>query len=244
LPSDRVTVASSAIKKRTRLPNHVAIIMDGNGRWAKQRGLPRLEGHRAGVENMPSVIEYFIKLQLNYLTLYGFSTENWSRPEEEITGLFLLLGEIIDKETLKLHKRGVRLRHLGQLDRLPENLQLAINRAIELTKNNTGMNLNFALNYGGRAEILDAVCRIIAEGIPSENIDEKLFSSYLYTADLPEVDLVIRTGGEFRISNFLMWQAAYSEYYFTKVLWPDFDSKEIDKALLSYSQRQRRFGGL
>jgi undecaprenyl diphosphate synthase len=218
--------------------------MDGNGRWAKQRGLPRLEGHRAGVENMPSVIEYFIKLQLNYLTLYGFSTENWSRPEEEITGLFLLLGEIIDKETLKLHKRGVRLRHLGQLDRLPENLQLAINRAIELTKNNTGMNLNFALNYGGRAEILDAVCRIIAEGIPSENIDEKLFSSYLYTADLPEVDLVIRTGGEFRISNFLMWQAAYSEYYFTKVLWPDFDSKEIDKALLSYSQRQRRFGGL
>ena len=244
MPSDRVTVASSAIKKRTRLPNHVAIIMDGNGRWAKQRGLPRLEGHRAGVENMPSVIEYFIKLQLNYLTLYGFSTENWSRPEEEITGLFLLLGEIIDKETLKLHKRGVRLRHLGQLDRLPENLQLAINRAIELTKNNTGMNLNFALNYGGRAEILDAVCRIIAEGIPSENIDEKLFSSYLYTADLPEVDLVIRTGGEFRISNFQMWQAAYSEYYFTKVLWPDFDSKEIDKALLSYSQRQRRFGGL
>jgi undecaprenyl diphosphate synthase len=218
--------------------------MDGNGRWAKQRGLPRLEGHRAGVENMPSVIEYFIKLQLNYLTLYGFSTENWSRPEEEITGLFLLLGEIIDKETLKLHKRGVRLRHLGQLDRLPENLQLAINRAIELTKNNTGMNLNFALNYGGRAEILDAVCRIIAEGIPPENIDEKLFSSYLYTAGLPEVDLVIRTGGEFRISNFLMWQAAYSEYYFTKVLWPDFDSKEIDKALLSYSQRQRRFGGL
>ena len=244
MPGDRVTVASSTIKKRTHLPNHVAIIMDGNGRWAKQRSLPRLEGHRAGVENMHSVIEYFIKLQINYLTLYGFSTENWSRPEKEVTGLFLLLEEIIDKETLKLHKRGVRLRHLGQLDRLPENLQLAINRAIELTKNNTGMNLNFALSYGGRAEILDAVRCIIAEGIPPENIDEKLFSSYLYTAGLPEVDLVIRTGGEFRISNFLMWQAAYSEYYFTKVLWPDFDSKEIDKALLSYSQRQRRFGGL
>jgi len=239
-----VTVASSTIKKRTHLPNHVAIIMDGNGRWAKQRDLPRLEGHRAGVENMHSVIEYFIKLQLNYLTLYGFSTENWSRPEEEVAGLFLLLEEIIDKETLKLHKRGVRLRHLGQLDRLPENLQLAINRAIELTKNNTGMNLNFALNYGGRAEILDAVRRIIAEGIPSKNIDEKLFTSYLYTVGLPEVDMVIRTGGELRLSNFLLWQAAYSEYYFTKVLWPDFDSKEIDKALLSYSQRQRRFGGL
>ena len=244
MPGDRVTVTSSKIKKLTHLPNHIAIIMDGNGRWAKQRGLPRLEGHRAGVENMHSVIEYFIKLQINYLTLYGFSTENWSRPEEEVAGLFLLLEEIIDKETLKLHKRGVRLRHLGQLDRLPENLQLAINRAIELTKNNTGMNLNFAFNYGARTEILDAVRRIIAEGIPSENIDEKLFTSYLYTVGLPEVDMVIRTGGELRLSNFLLWQAAYSEYYFTKVLWPDFDSKEIDKALLAYSQRQRRFGGL
>jgi len=218
--------------------------MDGNGRWAKQRGLPRLMGHRAGVENMHSVIEYFIKLQLNYLTLYGFSTENWSRPEEEVVGLFLLLEEIIDKETLKLHKREVRLRHLGQLDRLPENLQLAINRAIELTKNNTGMNLSFAFNYGGRAEILDVVRRIIAEGIPSENIDEKLFTSYLYTIGLPEVDLVIRTGGELRLSNFLLWQTVYSEYYFTKVLWPDFNHEEVDKALLSYSQRQRRFGGL
>jgi len=237
-------VASSTRKKITRLPNHIAIIMDGNGRWAKQRGLPRLEGHQAGVENMRSAIEYFNKLQLKYLTLYGFSTENWSRPEEEIVGLLHLLEEIIDKETLKLHRRGVRLRHLGQLDRLPQNLQVAINRAVELTKNNTGLNLSFALDYGGRTEIVDAVRRLIAEGIPPEKIDEKLFNSYLYTAGLPEVDLVIRTGGELRISNFLIWQAAYSEYYFTPVLWPDFGKKEIDQALLSYSQRQRRFGGL
>jgi len=218
--------------------------MDGNGRWAKQRGLLRLEGHQAGVENMRSAIEYFIKLQLKYLTLYGFSTENWSRPEEEIAGLLHLLEEIIDKETLKLHRKGVRLRHLGQLDRLPQNLQVAINRAAELTKNNTGMNFSFAFNYGGRTEIVDAVRHIVAEGIPPEKVDEKLFNSYLYTAGFPEVDLVIRTGGELRLSNFLIWQAAYSEYYFTQVLWPDFDSKEIDKALLSYSQRRRRFGGL
>jgi len=238
-------IATSPTRKKiTRLPNHIAIIMDGNGRWAKQRDLPRFEGHRAGVENMRSVIEYFNQLQLKYLTLYGFSTENWNRPEEEITGLLNLLEEIIDKETLKLHRRGVRLRHLGQLDRLPQNLQVAINRAAELTKNNTGMNLSFAFNYGGRTEIVDAVRSIVAKGIPPESVDEKLFNSYLYTAGLPEVDLVIRTGGELRLSNFLIWQAAYSEYYFTKVLWPDFDSKEIDQALLSYSQRQRRFGGL
>jgi len=238
-------VATSSTKKKiTRLPNHIAIIMDGNGRWAKKRNLPRLEGHRAGVENMRSVIEYFGQRQVKYLTLYGFSTENWNRPEEEINGLLSLLQEVIDEETLKLHRQGVRLRHLGQLDRLPQNLQVAINRSVELTKNNTGMNFSFALNYGGRTEIVDAARRLIAEGIPAEKIDEKLFNSYLYTADLPEVDLVIRTGGELRISNFLIWQVAYSEYYFTDVLWPDFGKKEIDQALLAYSQRQRRFGGL
>ena len=232
------------MKKFSQLPNHVAIIMDGNGRWAEQRGLPRLAGHQAGTENLRSVIQYFIKLQLKHLTLYGFSTENWSRPEEEVAGLLHILEGIIDKETIELHKKGVRLRHLGQLDRLPQNLQLAINRAVELTKNNTGMNLSFAFNYGGRTEILDAVRGIIAEGIPQEKLDEKLFNSYLYTTGLPEVDLVIRTGGELRLSNFLLWQAAYAEYYFTEVLWPDFGDKEIDKALLAYSQRQRRFGGL
>jgi undecaprenyl diphosphate synthase len=238
-------VSSSPMEgKITRLPKHVAIIMDGNGRWAKQRNLPRLEGHRAGVENMHSAIEYFNQLKVNYLTVYGFSTENWNRPKEEINGLFNILQETIDEEGLKLHRQGVRIRHLGQLGRLPRNLQVSINKIIDLTKNNTGLNFSFAFNYGGRTEIIDATRRLIAEGVPAEKIDEKLFNSYLYTADLPEVDLVIRTGGELRISNFLIWQAAYSEYYFTDVLWPDFDRKEIDQALLAYSQRQRRFGGL
>jgi len=231
-------------KKLTHLPNHVAIIMDGNGRWAKQRGLPRLEGHQAGVENLRSVIEYFNQLQLKYLTLYGFSTENWKRPQEEIDGLLNLLEESIEQETAALHQKGIRIRHLGRLDELSPGLQRSTNKAIELTKDNPGMTLSLAFNYGGRTEIVDAVRRIIDEGIPPQKIDEKLFDSYLYTAGLPEVDLVIRTAGELRISNFLIWQAAYSEYYSTKVLWPDFDSQEIDRALLAYSQRQRRFGGL
>ncbi len=237
-------VTSPARKKTARFPNHIAIIMDGNGRWAKKRGLPRLEGHRAGVENLRSVISYFNKLKLKYLTLYGFSTENWKRPEEEITGLLNLLEEAIGKEAPELHKNGVKIRHLGRLDELSPGLQQAINKAIELTKNNTGMTLSLAFNYGGRAEILNAVRRTIADGIPPQEINEELFTSYLYTAALPEVDLVIRTAGELRLSNFLIWQTAYSEYYFTKALWPDFDEKEIDNALLSYSQRQRRFGGL
>ena len=236
--------ASSTVNKIVRVPKHVAIIMDGNGRWAQQRGLDRLEGHRAGVENLRSVIECLNEYQIKYVTLYTFSTENWKRPEDEISGLLHLLEEIIDEETVELHKRGVRLRHLGRLDGLTPRLERAVIRAIELTKNNTGMTLSVAFNYGGRAEILDAVRHLIAEGIPPQKIDEKLFNSYLYTAGLPDVDLVIRTGGELRVSNFLMWQAAYSEYYFTEVLWPDFDKKEVEKALLSYSQRQRRFGGL
>ncbi len=234
----------STVEKIVRLPDHVAIIMDGNGRWAQQRGLPRLEGHQAGVESLRSVIGCLSEYQIKYLTLYGLSTENWKRPEEEITGLLHLLEETIDEETVELHKRGIKLRHLGRLDGLSPPLERAVTRGIELTKNNAGMTLSFAFNYGGRTEILDAVRHLIAEGIPSQKIDEKLFNSYLYTAGLPDVDLVIRAGGEFRISNFLMWQAAYSEYYFTEVLWPDFDIKEVEKALLSYSQRQRRFGGL
>ena len=236
--------ATSTAEKIVHLPNHVAIIMDGNGRWAQQRGLLRIEGHRAGVESLHSVIECLNEYQIKYVTLYGLSTENWKRPEDEITGLLNLLEEIIDEETVKLHKRGVRLCHLGRLNGLSPRLKIAVTRGVELTRNNDGMTLSFAFNYGGRTEILDAVRHLIAEGISPQNIDEKLFNSYLYTAGLPDVDLVIRTGGELRISNFLMWQAAYSEYYFTDVLWPDFDKTEVEKALLSYSQRQRRFGGL
>ncbi len=231
------------MEKITRFPNHIAIIMDGNRRWAEQHGLPRIEGHRAGIKSLRSIMDYLAKRQLKYLTVYGFSTENWGRSIEEVKGLLQLLEETINKETPELHKRGVRLRHLGRLEELPVGPKQTIIRAAELTENNTGMTFSFAFNYGGRTEIIDAVRRIIAEGTPLKNIDEKLFNNYLYSAGLPDIDLVIRPGGVIRLSNFLMWQTAYSEYYFTDVLWPDFDEKELEKALLSYSQRQRRFGG-
>ncbi len=193
---------------------------------------------------MRRMVDYLNEYPIKYLTLYGFSTENWSRPEDEVRGLFQILEAFIKNYVVEIHSKGIKLRHLGRLGELPPNLQQVISRAVELTKNNTGMTLSVAFNYGGRAEILDAVRSILAQGISPESIDEKLFNSYLYTAGLPEVDLLIRTGDELRLSNFLIWQTAYSEYYFTKVLWPDFGKKEIDQALLSYSQRQRRFGGL
>ncbi|MGD9116830.1 MAG: isoprenyl transferase [Dehalococcoidia bacterium] len=226
------------------LPGHVAIIMDGNGRWAQKRGLPRLEGHRAGVENLHKVVKYCAKLGLRCLTLYGFSTENWKRPREEIDGLLGLLQMALDEDAPRLHKNGIKIRHLGRVERLSTGLRQSIDEAVTLTRNNKAMTLNIAFDYGGRAEITDAVRRIIEEGISPEKIDEELFDNYLYTAGLPEVDLLIRTAGELRISNFLLWQTAYSEYYFTDVLWPDFNDKEIDKALLAYSRRQRRFGAL
>jgi len=235
---------ASAIKQITHLPTHVAIVPDGNGRWAEQRGLSRLAGHRAGVKTMRSMIEYLNDYQIKYVTLYGFSTENWARPEDEVNGLFRILERRIGKDVPQLHKKGVKVRHLGRLGELPARLQQAINRAEELTQNNTGMTLNLAFNYGGHIEIIDAVRRIAAEGIPPEKIDEKLFSRYLYTVGLPDVDLLIRTGDELRLSNFLIWQTAYSEYYFTQVLWPDFTKEDIDKALFAYSQRERRFGAL
>lgn len=242
--NDKLEATTSTVKELTRLPAHVAIVPDGNGRWAEQRGLSRLDGHRAGVKIMRSVIEYLNDYQIKYVTIYGFSTENWGRPRSEISSLFRILKERIDKDVPQLYKRGVRVRHLGRLEELSPWLQQAINRAEELTKNNTRMTLNLAFNYGGRVEILDAVRRFVAEGISPEKIDEKLFSSYLYTAGLPDVDLLIRTGDELRLSNFMIWQTAYSEYYFTSVLWPDFGKKDIDKALLAYSRRERRFGAL
>ncbi|MBA7664860.1 Isoprenyl transferase [subsurface metagenome] len=235
---------ASIIKKIVHWPNHVAIVPDGNGRWAEKHGLPRLEGHRAGAENMWYMVKYLNEYPIKYVTLYGFSTENWSRPEDEVRGLFHILEEFIGKYALEIHERGIKLSHLGRLGELPQSLQLLLNGAIELTKNNTGMTLSLAFNYGGRAEIIDAVRHLIADGIPPQNIDEKLFSSYLYTTDLSDVDLLIRTANELRLSNFLIWQSAYSEYYSTNVLWPDFSKEDIDKALLAFSQRQRRFGGL
>jgi len=235
--------ASLPMEKDVRLPNHIAIIIDGNRRWAKQHGLPSFEGHRAAIENLRSVLKHLSERQIKYVTLYLFSTENWKRSAVEVNGLFRLMEEMLDKEVAELNERGVRIRHLGQLNSLPHRLQLVITRAVELTKNNTDMTLSLAVNYGGRSEILDAVRRLITDGISPQNIDEELFSSYLYTNGLPDVDLLIRTGGELRISNFLTWQTVYTEFYFPDVLWPDFDEKEVDKALLSYSQRQRRFGG-
>ena len=237
-------VIAASMERITSLPRHIAFIMDGNGRWAEQRGLSRLEGHQAGVENMRSIIKCLDKRGIEYTTLYAFSTENWSRPEDEVSSLLQLLEEVIDKETLELHKNGVRIRHVGCLEGLPPGLRESISRAVKLTENNTGMTLGVAFNYGGRVEILDAVRHLIAEGVSPQDIDEKLFGAHLYTAGFPDVDLVIRTGGEIRTSNFLVWQAAYSEYYFTPVLWPDFNEEEFERALLTYSQRQRRFGGL
>ena len=228
----------------TVYPRHIAFIMDGNGRWAEKRGLSRLEGHRAGVKNIRSIIRFLNSKGIEFVTLYAFSTENWRRPEEEVNGLFHILEEIIGKEARELHKNGIRIRHIGSLDGLSPGLQKSINRALKLTTGNSGMTLGVALNYGGRAEILEAVRKLITDGVSPEKIDEKYFREYLYTADFPDVDMVIRTGGEIRTSNLLIWQTTYSEYYFTPVLWPDFNVEELEKALQSYSQRKRRFGGL
>jgi len=225
------------------LPTHVAIIMDGNARWAGQRHLSRLEGHRVGTENIRRVVETFAEYQVKYLTLYAFSTENWLRPKVEVRGLMQILNRVIKRETKALHEKGVRLRHLGRLDRLSERLQREIRRSIELTKDNTRMTLSIAFDYGGRAEIIEAVGSIVREGLPADMVDENLFGRYLYSNGLPDPDLIIRTAGEMRLSNFLLWQSAYAELYFTPVPWPEFDEEEIRKALLAYSKRQRKFGG-
>ncbi len=239
-----MTAETPTPKKFTRLPTHVAIVPDGNGRWAEKRGLPRLHGHQAGAENMYKMVRYLNEYPVKYVSLYGFSTENWARPETEVQGLFELLQEFIGRYLPEIHERNISLRHSGRLHQLPENLQQVITRAVELTKDNDRMILNVAFNYGGRAEIVDAVRRLMADGNKPEEIDEASFNNYLYTVGMPDVDLLIRTGDETRQSNFLLWQTAYSEYHFTKVLWPDIRKKDIDRALLAYSQRKRRFGGL
>jgi undecaprenyl diphosphate synthase len=226
------------------VPNHVAIIMDGNGRWARQRGLPRLAGHRAGTENLRRVIQRFGDYGVRYLTLFAFSTENWSRPRSEVDGLMRILGRVIRRELQHLHENGIRLLHLGRLEGLPPHLRRQVEEAMALTRHNRRMTLAIAFNYGGRAEIVDAVRRIVASGIPAEEVDEALVARFLYTAELPDPDLIIRTGGEMRLSNFLLWQGAYAEFYSTPVYWPDFGEEDIDQALLAYSQRQRRFGRL
>jgi len=228
--------------KIENLPRHIGFIMDGNGRWAKQRGLPRLAGHRAGAENLRRVLRACGEWGIKYVTIYAFSTENWGRPKEEVEGLLNLLDQYIDKELPELVKEGVQVRHIGRMDGVPERLQEKIRQAVEATKGNDRLILCVAFNYGGRAEIVDAVRKIIAEGYRPEEVDENLISSHLYTAGIPDPDLIIRTAGEMRLSNFLLWQSAYAEYYSTPVYWPDFDEEELYKALLDFSRRERRFG--
>ncbi|ABU59962.1 isoprenyl transferase [Roseiflexus castenholzii] len=232
------------MSQRARIPRHIAIIMDGNGRWARQRHLPRLAGHRAGTENIRRIVTECAEQGVQYLTLYAFSTENWSRPSAEVDGLMRILSDFIDRETINLHREGARLRHLGRLDNISAELRQKILDAIELTRHNTRITLAVAFNYGGRADIVDAVRELIALGVNADDVTEKMISDHLSTRGMPDPDLIIRTSGEWRLSNFLIWQAAYSEYWTTSVYWPDFSPEHLRQAIHDYGQRQRRFGGL
>ncbi|GIV98079.1 MAG: isoprenyl transferase [Herpetosiphonaceae bacterium] len=224
------------------VPQHIAIIMDGNGRWAQRRGLPRLAGHRAGTLNIKHIVRECIALRVPYLTLYAFSTENWNRPSWEVRGLMRILSEFLDRELRELHADGVHLRHLGELDGVEPALQKRVRSAIDLTRNNTAITLAVAFNYGGRADIVRAVRRIVESGIPAQEVTEQTISEHLYTVGMPDPDLIIRTSGEWRLSNFLIWQAAYSEYWTTPILWPDFTPQDLRRAVADYGQRERRFG--
>jgi undecaprenyl diphosphate synthase len=237
------SVATDQMSRSEHPLRHIAIIMDGNGRWATKRHLPRVAGHTAGVGALRRVVQCASDEHIvDMLSVYAFSTENWQRPRIEVEGLMRLFWETVRSDVQRLHRDNVRVRHLGRIYGLPPDVQQAIHEAAELTKNNTGMSVNVCFNYGGRAELVDAVRQMIADGCNPDAIDEELIASYLYTRDLPDPDLVIRTAGEMRISNFLLWQSAYSEYYVTPTLWPDFGRDDLLAAVDSYSQRQRRFG--
>ncbi len=223
-------------------PRHIAIVMDGNGRWAQQRGLPRVMGHRAGTNNIRRVLQAATEHGIKVLTIYAFSTENWGRPPAEVRGLMQLLSRTIRDQLKELNENGVQIRHSGSLVGISDTLRRQILEALELTRNNSRIVLNVAFNYGGRSEIIDAVQRMIVDQVPVESITEDLFSDYLYTHGLPDPDLIVRTGGEYRLSNFLIWQAAYAEYYATPTYWPDFDEVELHNAIVAYTERDRRFG--
>ena len=224
-------------------PYHVGIIMDGNGRWAKAHNKARIQGHQAGTENLRRVLTNSVEFGVKMLTIYAFSTENWKRPPLEVMGLMRILEEVIDRELEELNKNGVQLRHIGRLEKLQPAIRNKVLHAVEVTKNNDRLVLNVAFNYGGREEIVQAVQRVIEDGIPAEKVTEALLSQYMYTAHCPDPDLIIRTSGEFRTSNFLIWQAAYAEYYITPTYWPDFDKAEYYRALQAFEQRDRRYGG-
>jgi undecaprenyl diphosphate synthase len=235
---------TSEKQERPRAPRHIAIIMDGNGRWAKRRGLPRLAGHRAGVENIRRIVTECAEQGVRYLTLYAFSTENWSRPSREVDGLMRIFDEFLDRETLNLHKQGAQIRHLGSMDNVSPTLQRKIGEAIALTRANDRITLAVAFNYGGRMDIVEAVRALVAQGLAPDAIDERCISERLSTRGMPDPDLIIRTSGEWRLSNFLIWQSAYSEYWTTPIFWPDFGPEQLRQAIHDYGQRERRFGGL
>ena len=224
------------------VPRHVAITMDGNGRWARERGLPRLAGHRAGTENIRAVLQALERHGVPYVTIYAFSTENWARPEAEVEGLIQLLGEALDREVRALHERNVRILHLGSRERLPAHLAEAIEAGLQLTKRNDGLTLCVGFDYGGRREIVDAVRELVAQGATPDEVTEDAIRGRMYLPEVPDPDLIIRTGGDQRLSNFLLWQAAYSELYFTPTLWPDFGQEGVDTAIEAYRRRPRRFG--
>ncbi len=230
------------LEELQHIPRHVAIIMDGNGRWAQKRGLPRLEGHKAGTENLRDIIKACVEFGVKYLTIYAFSTENWGRPADEVDGLMHILEEVIDQELEELHTQGVQLIHIGRLERLEPTLQQKIERSIDLTKNNTKLTVCIAWNYGGRDEIVCAIKKIIENGYNPEEVNDDIVSHHLFTAGIPDPDLIIRTSGEMRVSNFLIWQGAYSEWYVTPILWPDFNREEFRIALVDFSHRDRRYG--
>jgi undecaprenyl diphosphate synthase len=227
----------------SKIPTHIAIIMDGNGRWAEARHLPRMAGHRAGTENLRRIITACVDFGIKYLTIYAFSTENWKRPTDEVDGLMQILGDVLEKETAELHKQGVRIHHIGRMEQLKDSLREKLNKAIDLTKNNDQLVLTIAWNYGGRDEIACAIQNLLKENISPENVNEEIISRHLFTGNIPDPDLMIRTSGEMRTSNFLIWQSAYSEWYFTDTLWPDFDKEALRQAILAFGKRERRFGG-
>jgi undecaprenyl diphosphate synthase len=231
-----------------RIPKHVAIIMDGNGRWARKRQLSRSQGHIEGVKRAEDIIDIVDHMGIKVLTLFTFSTENWNRPETEVSMLMNIIDTVLKKKLNKLKKRDMVFNIIGRKDRIPEPVITSINTVIEQTKNNSGMVVNLAFNYGARLEIIDAIKGIVGDvqtgRITPEQINEELFASYLYTKNLPDPDLLIRTSGEHRISNFLLWQLSYAEFYFTDVLWPDFDKEQFEQAIQTYQHRNRRFGGI
>ncbi len=226
------------------IPGHVAIVMDGNGRWARERALRREEGHQHGRIKLHDVVRAFSERGVRYLTLYAFSTENWRRPNEEVKGLMALAAEAIKEDAPRLHEEGARLVHLGRKDRISPDIAAAIDRVVDMTRDNTGITLSVAFDYGGREDILEAARSLIRDGLTPDDVDEPQLARRLFTNGLPDPDLMIRTGGELRISNFLLWQAAYAELYFTPTLWPDFGPEEVQKALNAYANRKRRFGSV